>query len=180
MKIRHKGLQPLYAVIVIISISLISSKCNSDDDDMIPTDDDSNGEVVIDVGGIVARDDQNVVIDSSTMDLTDWQFDDVWTADESSLFSSSASGCTPHDSIFLDCYPNPSSDGEFNLESSRDVSYSFVIVDPTLKVIGTKDLDTNTSLALNLPSFSGDTLRIYYLATEDNCDYAGHGDIVIE
>ncbi len=169
----------LLAASLIISMALFSSKCNSDDDDMAPTGNGTNTVAVIDVGGIVERDDQNLVIDSASMDATDWRFDDVWTADEQALFSGMASGCTPHDSISLDCYPNPSS-GTFNLESSRDVSYSLAIVDPSLAVIGTRDLDTNTTLSLDLASFSGDTLRIYYLATEGNCDYAGHGDIVIE
>lgn len=147
--------------------------------------------------GITERDPLGMLIGDA--DDTDWRFDDVWNAEEESLFdpvnfipekSSQAGSDNPPADFLLPseslAYPNPAtSTFYFNIDSDAD-TVRFVIVDKNYEIMLAKKAIGGAGLwgisTSSQSSFkSGSIYRIYYkLDYQGGTVERGHGDVMIK
>lgn len=131
--------------------------------------------------GIVSVDQNGNLI--SRDDSTDWRFNDVWTKQESNLFTQNyTSNCTTALQQGITAYPNPSN-GYIRLYfiKADNTKVAFRLVDENFKVLVSNDTTTAAAIALDITSLHiKDTVRLYYKFIENNCESRGHGDILIQ
>lgn len=115
-------------------------------------------------------------------DTTDWKFNDIWKPQESSLFTSNhQSDCKMAFNYRLTSFPNPAKD--------------IVTLNPSLPVsarIELRVVDQNFNKLFSLDSLRGPIqirvsewgikgiVRVYYKFIDNNCEFKGHGDILLE
>jgi len=118
-----------------------------------------------------------------TVDSTDWRTDDVWLKQESDLFTQiHQSGCAQSYDNKVHQYPNPSI-GIFNLvfEKSAETRLELRLVDKSFILLYSNDSILGNHLVFDSKVFAvKDTLRLYYKFIENNCEFMGHGDILIQ
>ncbi len=118
-----------------------------------------------------------------TLDTTDWRTNDTWVKQESDLFKASyQSGCLQSFKNEIVAYPNPGI-GFFSLQLSKLAStrVEFRLVDENFKTLISSDTLTTNSICFDVRDFGiKDTLRLYYRFIENNCEFRGHGDILIQ
>jgi len=117
-----------------------------------------------------------------TLDNTDWKTNDTWVKQEFDLFKASyQSGCVQSFKNEIAAYPNPGT-GFFSLQLSKLAStrVEFRLVDENFQTLISSDTLTNSSIHFDIRDFGiKDTLRLYYRFIENNCEFRGHGDILI-
>jgi hypothetical protein len=118
-----------------------------------------------------------------SIDSTDWNVDDIWSFREADLFNSQyESSCTPSHNYFAIAYPNPNN-GVFALHFNKIFStrVELRLVDENFTTLILNDSVTQDDIHLNAGTFGiHDTVRLYYKFIENNCEFRGHGDIIIE
>lgn len=165
----YKPIHPMKKVL-LISLSLFLLQCKKEG--INKTELKSTSEVNFD--GITKRDINGVIIDSSSIDTTDWRFDDQWNQLEKSFFTNlNDSTCNAsNENTPITLYPNPTK-GLVSISSTLD---SVVLVDKSFSNL----FKGHNVKTIDLSEFSGDTLRMYYITKKGNCILNGHGDIIIE
>ncbi|KXX67443.1 hypothetical protein [Flammeovirga sp. SJP92] len=153
----------------IISAMLFSCASNSENESAIQftgfTFTDSNGNV------ISAEDD-------------DWNFSGDWSTSEENLFSKSINQCTKESdhNFNIIVYPNPCED-QFMIQLSKPEgsTISYRIVDEDFNVYFSEDDVQSIKSPIDLKSvtLSKNVLRFYYIISNGECDYIGHGDIQV-
>jgi hypothetical protein len=116
-------------------------------------------------------------------DTSDWKTGDVWPEAAEKLFANTgAMTCTPYYKYNIAAFPNPCKNSfmtSFTKDSATLVSVR--LVDENLKVLVSIDSVTARTIQINVSSFGiKDTMRLYYKFIKDNCEFRGHGDIVIQ
>jgi hypothetical protein len=117
-----------------------------------------------------------------TIDSTDWGFKDIWLEQESALFNTHyGSNCVQSLNDQVIAYPNPCN-GVFYLsfQKSDATAINLRLVDQDFKVLLSMDTLNNSNIAVATSSFVKDTVRLYYRFIENNCEFRGHGDILIK
>lgn len=154
----------------LLSIAIISG---CDKDPINPT------EPKIYFKGITITDIQGIIISEDT---SDWTTNDTWSIKEGNLFSTTYYlGCLPQHNNKIIGYPNPG-DGVFALHIQKDSStrIEFRLVDENFNTLITHDSIYQNNIALDARTFGiQDTVRLYYKFIENNCEFRGHGDILI-
>lgn len=121
--------------------------------------------------------------DIITNDATDWKANDTWVKQESDLFTSSyQTTCNPSHNYKIIAFPNPGN-GIFFLfiDKTPSTRVALRLVDENFKVLISNDSITQTNIAFDAQRFGiKDTVRLYYMFIENNCEFKGHGDILIQ
>lgn len=123
-------------------------------------------------------------IGADANDDGDWLIGDTWQSQESDLFESSLAmvNCETSETYYLGHYPNPC--GEvvnlyINQPSNSEVDIR--IVDKALATLISLDAISTNTLAINTGALGIlDTVRVYYKFKQGDCEYRGHGDILIQ
>lgn len=118
-----------------------------------------------------------------SIDTTDWKTNDIWSMKELNLFKSlHQSGCAlPYDYKII-AYPNPGN-GVIALfiDKPADARVELRLVDENFNTLISNDSITQNNIHLNASTFGiQDTVRLYYKFVEYNCEWKGHGDILIQ
>jgi len=118
-----------------------------------------------------------------TNDTTDWRMNDTWLKQESDLFAANYnSGCLQNYKNEIVAYPNPAG-AKFNLvfnklESTR---LELRLVDKNFNPLYSNDSIWGNEIQLDASVYGiKDTIRLYYKFIENNCEFRGHGDILIK
>lgn len=118
-----------------------------------------------------------------TNDTTDWTTNDIWSEKESDLFSTThLTTCNIPYPYHIIAYPNPGN-GIFSLHIDKNLAahLDVVLVDENFNKLITTDSIIHNSIAFDAGTFGiHDTVRLYYKFVNNNCEFRGHGDIVIE
>lgn len=136
--------------------------------------------------GITKTDIQGYII---SKDSTDWNFNDLWSDQETNLFTSRNNrNCLNTMDYNIIASPNPNN-GIFMITTvmPKTSLAEFRLVDEkfnklvSLDSIFTKDTFNYKRILINVTSFNKKgILRLYYKMIENNCEAIGHGDILIE
>ncbi|MBK7227067.1 MAG: hypothetical protein WBB17_08160 [Saprospiraceae bacterium] len=136
--------------------------------------------------GITKTDEQGFVISEDT---TDWKFNDKWIDEEINLFASQYNrNCQKTFDYKIIVFSNPNK-GKFliNTKMPNTAMTEFRLVDKkfnkiiSLDSIVTSDTFNSKDIAFNVNSFNKKgMLRLYYKIIENNCEFQGHGDILVE
>jgi hypothetical protein len=117
-----------------------------------------------------------------SIDTTDWKMNDTWVKQESDLFTAiHQSNCVQAYANQIIQYPNPCN-GIFTLsflklESTR---LELRLVDKNFNPLFSNDSVWGNTVRFDASVFGiKDTLRLYYKFIENNCEFRGHGDILI-
>ena len=140
----------------------------------------NNEDVKIAFTGVTMVDEDGNLINQ--LDSADWRMDDKWVNKEAGLFSSHyGTSCTPDYNYQILSYPNPTYGVfylHFNKKSSTHIE--FRLVDKSFRTLLQNDSITVSTIALDATSLGiTDTVRMYYKFVEGNCEFRGHGDIVL-
>ncbi len=118
-----------------------------------------------------------------TFDSTDWKTNDTWVKQESDLFSNIyQSGCNQSYINQIIAYPNPCY-GILSLafDKKNFTRFEMRIVDENMKTLFSSDSITTKYIMINGMDYGiKDTVRVYYKFIENNCEFRGHGDILIK
>lgn len=118
-----------------------------------------------------------------TVDSTDWKTNDTWVKQEADLFTSTyQTDCIQAFDNKIYQYPNPCS-GTFILSFSKPETtrLELRLVDKNFKLVFSVDSIIGNTVQFNANAFGiKDTLRLYYKFIENNCEFRGHGDILIK
>jgi hypothetical protein len=118
-----------------------------------------------------------------TVDSTDWKTGDTWVKQETDLFTTIyQTDCTQGFDYIIRQYPNPC-DGIFTLSFGKPVStrLELRLVDKNFHLLFSNDSILGNAVQLDSKSFGiKDTLRLYYKFIENNCEFKGHGDILVK
>ena len=118
-----------------------------------------------------------------TTDTTDWKTNDSWIKQEQELFSKNyQSGCSQLYNYKIIAYPNPSSGLlTFSINKPSTTYVEMSLVDENFNVLYYIDSLTGSYITLNGANFGiKDTIRLYYRFIENNCEFKGHGDILLK
>ena len=120
----------------------------------------------------------------SADDSTDWRTGDNWTSQESGLFDnvSYLSNCTQQHVNKLIVYPNPCS-GLFvmNFDKLPATRVELRVVDENFNKLVSMDTLTRNIVPIDAGATGiKDNVRVYYRFIEGNCEFRGHGDILIQ
>jgi len=120
----------------------------------------------------------------SNKDSTDWITGDVWKSQETGLFDniSYQVNCATQHSNKIIVYPNPCN-GIFQMliDKLPTTRMELRIVDENFNKLLSIDTITNNSFTLDAKAGSlKDTVRVYYRFIEGNCEFRGHGDILVQ
>jgi len=129
--------------------------------------------------GITNTDVNGFILSSDT---TDWRTDDTWILKESDLFSLIQTKCSPPDNNKIIAYPNPCN-GIFALYIEKDPAsrVELRLVDQDFNILISIDTILQNNVQLNAGTFGIiDTVRLYYKFVDGNCEWKGHGDIIIQ
>lgn len=129
--------------------------------------------------GITRTDNYGVVLSN---DPTDWTFDDTWRQKEADLFTSSyKKGCAPAGNNKIIAYPNPCS-GVFQLSVQMPAAgrLELRLVDKNFRVLASSDSISNQTIGLQVGNGVKGTVRLYYKLIDGDCEYRGHGDILVQ
>ena len=120
---------------------------------------------------------------------TDWKFNDKWIDEEINLFASQYNrNCQKTFDYKIIVFSNPNK-GKFliNTKMPNTAMTEFRLVDKkfnkiiSLDSIVTSDTFNSKDIAFNVNSFNKKgMLRLYYKIIENNCEFQGHGDILVE
>ena len=157
----------------ILLLALLLSNCKDDDHTQPPV-----AEIYF--TGLSETDYNGFPI---TIDTTDWTATDTWTRQEMNLFTSSyQTGCTPSSANRVLVYPNPNNGlFRFIIEKDLDARTECRIVDENFKVLFAHASIIPKSFSFDATKFGvKDTIRVYYKIIENNCEFRGHGDILIK
>jgi len=136
--------------------------------------------------GITKTDEQGFII---SKDTTDWRFTDIWKDKEINLFTSqNSSNCQKTFDYKIIVFPNPNKGYFFiNTKMPNSSMAEFRLVDEkfnkiiSLDSIVTSDTFNFKDILFDVRSFNKKgMLRLYYKIIEDNCEFRGHGDILVE
>ncbi len=129
--------------------------------------------------GITTTNNLGVILSTDT---TDWKFNEEWKPQESGLFTSNyPTACQPGFNYRFTGFPNPAKD-IFALSPSL----------PTSARIELRVVDQQFNKLLSMDSLRGPVMirgsdwnvkgmvRVYYKLIDNNCEFRGHGDILIE
>jgi len=144
-----------------------------------PEETNSSPESSIYFNGITNTDVNGFIISSDT---TDWRTDDTWQLKESGLFPLIQSMCSPHNNNKISAYPNPCN-GIFALylEKEPATRVELRLVDQDFNILISIDTILQNNVQLNAGTFGiKDTARLYYKFVDGNCEWKGHGDIIIQ
>lgn len=115
-------------------------------------------------------------------DSDDWNFDDVWTRQESSLFDIKRDEtCDQNFRLQACAYPNPCTDVFYiYFPASDSVRIDVRIVNNDYDVLYSAD-SVGRQLYLQTDSLGVDKeiIRVYYKVISGDCEFRGHGDILI-
>jgi hypothetical protein len=118
-----------------------------------------------------------------SMDSSDWSTSEAWTIQEAGLFNTSYQNhCSPEQPLSISLYPNPNN-GVFALQLSKapTTRLAFRVVDEGFNTIISRDSVYSSTVNINMSTFGiQDTVRMYYKFIENNCEFRGHGDILIQ
>ena len=118
-----------------------------------------------------------------TIDTTDWKTNDTWVKQESELFTNVyQSNCTQAYANEIAQYPNPCS-GIFSLSFNKlaTTRLELRLVDKSFNALYSNDSVWGNALMFDAGVFGiKDTLRLYYKFIEGNCEFRGHGDILVK
>ena len=123
-------------------------------------------------------------------DPTDWNFSDKWGSYESSLFLNmgTSTSCPFPENMSVTFFPNPSATygSVLNIQYPLETVFEYRIVDSYLDTLKTGTVtgegrQTQITLKLDsLPGLKDTVIRMYYrFITPLNCEFRGHGDILI-
>lgn len=138
-------------------------------------------EEKIEFKGIFEMDERGVPV--SDRDSDDWNFTDTWVQQEISLFNRNLrTDCTLPEMYGIIGYPNPTFNiVNLHVNKPDSVRMAIRIVDRNFKVLMSKDSLYAVKNAIDLSQFNiKDTVRVYYKFINGNCEFRGHGDLVIE
>ncbi len=150
---------------------------------MINCSPDSSQETSITFKGVIHFDENGSPIGGDFDDDGDWQIGDIWIDEEEELFDSELQmiNCDVNETYFCSPFPNPCTD-VLNLfigqPDGSTIDLRFVDEDLNI-VIEFDDLISNT-LSIQTANLAKDTFRIYYRFQHDDCEFRGHGDILVE
>jgi hypothetical protein len=116
-------------------------------------------------------------------DPDDWTFSDQWAKKEASLFQSAFSTtCTPGYAYKIVTYPNPCSDVcQLNIDKPSGARLEIRVVDKNFRQLIANDAITSSAVALNVGTFGvKGIVRLYYKLIDNDCEFRGHGDILIQ
>jgi len=122
----------------------------------------------------------------SNADPTDWRTDDAWEQVEKDLFGSSQQSLCTGDGEVSPGYPNPCSNLlSFRFSPTEDATGYLRVVDKNFNLLMELDsvryeAGSVSTVQLNFSLLSADTVRLYYRIVGDNCEYRGHGDVVVQ
>jgi hypothetical protein len=118
-----------------------------------------------------------------TIDTTDWMTNDTWVKQESDLFAAFYnSGCLQNYKNEIAAYPNPAV-GIFNLHINKleSTRLELRLVDKNFNPLFSNDSVLGNAVQFDARVYGiKDTLRLYYKFIENNCEFRGHGDILIK
>jgi len=118
-----------------------------------------------------------------TIDTTDWTTKDIWVKQESDLFLHIyQSNCVPSYVYQIAAYPNPCN-GIFSLSFGKQPSTrgEMRLVDENFNTLFSGDSITSSFVMINASDYGiKDTVRLYYKFIENNCEFRGHGDILLK
>jgi hypothetical protein len=118
-----------------------------------------------------------------SIDSTDWTTNDTWVKKESDLFTNVyQSNCTQSFANHIAQYPNPCN-GIFTLSFSKPATtrIELRLVDKNFNPIYSNDSVLGNAVQFNAGAFGiKDTVRLYYKFIENNCEFRGHGDILVK
>jgi hypothetical protein len=129
--------------------------------------------------GITNRDVNGLIFSSDT---TDWRTDDIWLLKESGLFPLIHTMCSPQNNNQIIAYPNPCN-GIFSLHIEKEPAtrVELRLVDQDFNILISNDTILQHNVQLNAGTFGiKDTVRLYYKFVDGNCEWKGHGDIIIQ
>jgi hypothetical protein len=169
-------MQKLILPALLLSLLTFSLACDSCDKDdtviVLPT-----------FTGFSLTDDNGQAL--SNPDSTDWRVDDSWEQVEKDLFGSPGLPLCTGDGEVSPAFPNScSSVLGFRFVSTTNTTGYFRVVDKDFKVL----LEANAIpfeagakiISLNFSEINPDTVRLYYRIVGNNCEYRGHGDVIVQ
>jgi len=118
-----------------------------------------------------------------TIDTSDWKTTEIWVKQETDLFANVyQSGCVQSYNNQITVYPNPSYGNiSFALDKLVSTRVEMRLVDEDFKTLFSIDSITSSYITFNGMDFGiKDTIRVYYKFIENNCEFNGHGDILIK
>jgi hypothetical protein len=116
-------------------------------------------------------------------DSNDWNTSDVWADQEEALFSNKyTANCTPTTGYNIMAYPNPCRNVFYlDLRKNPSTRMELRLVDENFKVLFSSDSITENNLAVQAGALGiKGTVRLYYKFIENNCEFKGHGDVLIQ
>ena len=176
LKHRTYLMQKLILPALLLSLLTFSLACDS-------CDKDDNVIVLPTFTGFSLTDDNGQAL--SNPDFTDWRVDDAWEQVEKDLFGSSELSLCTGDGEVSPAFPNScSSVLSFRFVSTTNTTGYFRVVDKGFNVL----LEANAipfaagakTISLNFSEINPDTVRLYYRIVGDNCEYRGHGDVIVK
>lgn len=168
---RKTILQTLLFSLLIFALSC--SSCDEDDEIIaFPT-----------FTGFSLTDDNGQAL--SNPDTTDWRVDDSWEQEEKGLFEFPDLPLCSGDGAVSPVYPNPCGNVlNFRFVSSASTMGYFRVVDKDFNVLIESDSVPFEAgpkiISLNFSTVVADTVRLYYRIVNGNCEYRGHGDVLVQ
>ena len=147
----------------------------------------ANKPVPINFHGIISTDANGNIIYNN--DSTDWKQNDIWSATEAGLFTSSKPICINPFNYRIIGFPNPCNGYMYiNYHQSHPVRFEYRVVDRYYNILlandslnMSKDSFNSVNYVIDLSKYKGgDTIRMYYKIITSNCECRGHGDIVVK
>ena len=118
-----------------------------------------------------------------SLDSTDWTTNDTWVKQESDLFGTThQSGCVQSYTNSILEYPNPSSSiFMLSIDKLETTRLELRLVDRNFNSLYSNDSVWGSNVQFDARVFGvKDTIRLYYKFIENNCEFKGHGDILIK
>lgn len=168
---RKTILQTLLFSLLIFALSC--SSCDEDDEIIaFPT-----------FTGFSLTDDNGQAL--SNPDTTDWRVDDSWEQVEKGLFDLPELPLCSGDGAVSPAFPNPcGSVLSFRFISTANTTGYFRVVDKDFNVLIESDSVPFEAgpkiISLNFSTVVADTVRLYYRIVNGNCEYRGHGDVLVQ
>lgn len=157
----------------ILLLAILVSYCKEDNDNqVVATNIYFSGLTQTDINGWPV-----------STDTSDWRTDDTWLKQESDLFSNIyQSSCTQTYANTIRQYPNPCI-GFFSLsfEKQESTRLELRLVDKSFNPLYSNDSILGNAVQFDASKFGiKDTIRLYYKFIQNNCEFRGHGDILVK
>lgn len=149
---------------------------------------DKNTDVTIRFENISSTNGNGIPLGSPDPD--DWRTNDAWFSKESNLFAGipEQSICSEDADVdVFDAYPNPcTSSFHFYMHCRAGTHLELRLVNQDFQVLRTVSksglLAGNNVVDIQVDDLNarGQTLRLYYKLIDGNCEFRGHGDILVQ